>query len=151
MFKLLFFVCAIFFQLTQPSDVGNSKKIYKYTSHAKNIGNNFSKRYAAKYVVDQYTLRRGEPKMLRIYCDDCDSWVMDYQKDGPGRLLRCYLDRIDSPSQLRERVYDFDLRTTRSLRCPECELKIGTPTIYKQENRPAYHLVKNTCYFHVIE
>ncbi len=99
------------------------------------------------FIYDSYTDRRGTPKMLAIFCNYCDARVMHYQKDGPGRLLRCYLDRIHTPEELHNRQYDrFNTRTSPHLKCLSCRAKIGTPMIYRQENRPAYHLIQKSFY-----
>lgn len=100
------------------------------------------------FIYDAYTERRGEPKMLEIMCCRCDRWVMNYQKDGPGALLRCYLDRIHAPRDLKERQYArFDVRKFPRLRCNSCDSIIGIPMIYALENRPAYKMFKNAFYF----
>ena len=100
------------------------------------------------FIYDAYTQRRGDPKMLEIMCARCRKYVMSYQKDGPGALLRCYLDRIHEPRDLKERQYQhFDVRTISRLRCPSCSTIIGLPMIYKLENRPAYRMLRNTFYF----
>jgi hypothetical protein len=66
---------------------------------------------------------------------------MSYQKDGPGPLLRCYLDRIHHPEYLENRQYSaFDKKTADQLLCNTCNALIGTPIIYEKENRPAYQM-----------
>jgi len=85
--------------------------------------------------------RRGAPAMLVMKCAQCNAYVMSYQKDGPGPLLRCYLDRIHHPEILEKRQYeDFHKKTALKLSCPSCLVVIGSPIIYEKENRPAYHL-----------
>lgn len=99
------------------------------------------------FIYDNYTARRGEPKMLDIRCAYCDSNLITYQKDGPGALLRCYLDRIHAPNYLRDRQYErFDVRRSPLLRCHECQSTIGIPMIYKAENRPAYRMLRDKFY-----
>lgn len=103
-----------------------------------------------QFKHDRHTDVRGEPKMLKIYCDQCDTYVMDYQKDGPGRLLRCYLDRIHKPDNLKARQYErFSVKDSPNLKCSDCKINIGYPMIYKGygENRPAYDMVKTRFYF----
>lgn len=100
------------------------------------------------FIYDNYTAKRGEPKMLKIFCSECKAFVMDYQKDGPGRLLRCYLDRIHEPKELRDRQYEkFDTKKSAHLKCHSCRRKIGIPMIYKLENRPAYQMLSDAFYF----
>lgn len=100
------------------------------------------------FIYDAYTQRRGDPKMLEIICSKCRHHVMSYQKDGPGALLRCYLDRIHSPRDLKEQQLNhFDVRTAAFLRCFECSSTIGVPMIYQFENRPAYKMLKDKFYY----
>lgn len=101
-----------------------------------------------QFIYDDYTARRGEPKMLEIKCAQCDNDVIRYQKDGPGALLRCYLDRIHAPSHIKDRQYDrFDVRRSPLLSCEHCRSTIGIPMIYQLENRPAYRMLKHRFYF----
>lgn len=100
------------------------------------------------FIYDAYTQRRGEPKMLVIKCDRCKHRVMSYQKDGPGSLLRCYLDRIHSPEYLHDRQYKYsDTRNLPLLKCDSCRSVIGVPMIYHLENRLAYRMLKDRFYF----
>lgn len=100
------------------------------------------------FIYDAYTQRRGEPKMLEIICSKCRHHVMSYQKDGPGNLLRCYLDRIHSPRDLKEQQYHrFDVRKAAFLKCFECSSTIGVPMIYQFEDRPAYKMFKDKFYY----
>lgn len=90
---------------------------------------------------DAYMKKRGTPAMLVIRCAECNAYVMCYQKDGPGPLLRCYLDRIHHPVNLEKRQYEvFHKKTASKLECPACHIVIGSPIIYEKEDRPAYHL-----------
>jgi hypothetical protein len=57
--------------------------------------------------------------------------MLIYQKDGPGSLLRCYLDRIHFPKELNGK---------ENLNCAGCNRTIGTPMIYKPEQRPAFRM-----------
>jgi hypothetical protein len=94
-----------------------------------------------KFKKDSYTKRRGTPVMLIITCAGCNTYLMHYQKDGPGPLLRCYLDRIHHPEDLHKRQYDeFNKKTAPKLSCSSCTTVIGSPIIYEKENRPAYHM-----------
>lgn len=94
-----------------------------------------------KFKNDAYMRRRGAPAMLMMSCAGCSSYVMSYQKDGPGPLLRCYLDRIHHPEELSKRQDEpFDKKTAPKLECPHCQTVIGAPMIYEKETRPAYHL-----------
>ena len=94
-----------------------------------------------KFKNDSYAKRRGVPVMLAISCAKCNAYIMHYQKDGPGPLLRCYLDRIHHPEELHKRQYTpFNKKTFPQLSCNSCTETIGSPIIYEKENRPAYHM-----------
>ncbi len=96
-----------------------------------------------KFKNDAYTRRRGTPAMLMISCAGCNQLVMGYQKDGPGPLLRCYLDRIHYPTDLSSLQHqEFDKDAFPHLVCPSCQVVIGTVMIYEKENRPAYLMRK---------
>ena len=72
---------------------------------------------------------------------------MDYQKDGPGKLWRCYLDRIYHPRALRKNTFTEEtLHSVRRLTCPACYSVLGKPMIYrrirpKKEERPAFSII----------
>lgn len=132
-------------QITGTSKVSQEKK-----THKENEAEIFNFKY------DKDTARRGNPKMLKIYCNDCHTYLMHYQKDGPGRLLRCYLDRIHKPEYLQQRQYeDFDVKTSPNLTCtnPKCKWRIGYPMLYKGygDSRPAYDMVQKRFYFEEIK
>lgn len=92
-----------------------------------------------KMKIDSFAKRRGASKMLIITCAHCNHYVISYQKDGPGPLLRCYLDRIHHPEHLKNRQYEtFDKKSSAKLKCESCTAVIGIPIVYEKENRPAY-------------
>lgn len=101
------------------------------------------------YIYDQYTEARGEPKMLEVTCAKCHAWVVDYQKDGPGRLLRMYLDRIYHPKALRERIFTATtVKSATELKCHRCKRVLARPIIYQRkfpepETRPAYLILND--------
>ena len=70
--------------------------------------------------------------MLEIGCVKCNNFVLKYQKDGVGSLIRLYLDRISNKKDL----------DPNSLKCSKCGNLLGVGIIYKPENRPAYSLVR---------
>lgn len=96
---------------------------------------------------DSYAKARGgASKILYIACSQCDEPVMVYQKDGPGRLLRTYSDRIVWPPELVEAQRGMtaeNIRSAGSLACSntECGNVVGHPMVYESENRPAYRIV----------
>jgi hypothetical protein len=90
---------------------------------------------------DSFAKSRGRPALLIISCSACNEYIMSYQKDGPGPLLRCYLDRIHYPEALKARQYlEFEKQSAPKLECEHCGIVIGNPIVYEKENRPAYHM-----------
>ena len=47
-------------------------------------------------------------RVIKVCCANCEATLYKYFKAGPGRLIKCYKDRI---------MRDF---TNGDLRCPEC-------------------------------
>jgi len=91
-------------------------------------------RYKIKH--DLYQKNRGVPHILLIQCGNCHHDLMVYQKDGPGPLKRCYLDRIAW-------IFNTHLDLQQQpLTCPQCKTTIATPMIYQKENRPAIRMIK---------
>lgn len=94
---------------------------------------------------DRYAKSRGGPHIfLYIACAQCEEPAMVYQKDGPGKLLRCYSDRIFWPPALVEAQQDItsaNIRSAGPLGCTACGNVIGNPMIYEREDRPAYRVV----------
>lgn len=62
---------------------------------------------------------------IKIYCSKCKTLLYEYNKEGPGHLLKCFVDRIKTD------------HTNGNLKCPKCEQefarhgKIGTRPIHK--------------------
>lgn len=82
--------------------------------------------------------RGGYSRLLDISCADCKTHICFYQKDGPGILKRVYLDRIIE--SVFEGQESKSLKAARSFVCPNCKQQLGTPIVYKKENRLAYRL-----------
>ena len=87
-------------------------------------------------------VRGGNSHFLDLFCSRCNQHLALYQKDGHGRLLRMYLDRIFEPqwlSLLPSRI--GGKAEMPNLKCPKCGALIGTPMIYEAEKRPAFRLI----------
>lgn len=97
---------------------------------------------------DQYSKSRGgTSKFLFVACGNCENPLMIYQKDGPGRLMRMYADRIVWPPSLVEDQKNFTTNTIRqvgTIACLNCHLAIAHPMVYSPENRPAYRVIPGT-------
>ena len=101
--------------------------------------NNFTTLPPFKFKRDRYMKKRGNPAMLYVCCANCRTYIMCYQKDGPGPLKRCYLDRIHHPPDLTQlQKVAFSKKTCPKLICPSCQNHIGSPIIYEKESRPAF-------------
>jgi hypothetical protein len=91
-----------------------------------------------KIKNDRYAKTRGgNSKLLFIICSNCSQPLMIYQKDGPGKLMRCYTDRIVWSANHTDKHTDL-------LLCSSCDSIIANHMIYKPENRPAYRLIPNS-------
>ncbi|NQV88842.1 MAG: hypothetical protein HQ488_00775 [Parcubacteria group bacterium] len=83
--------------------------------------------------------RGGGAQMFELSCSKCGTKFFHYQKDGPGPLLRLYLDRIHAPKKyvgLQARP----LKDIMVLDCKKCGRLIGMPAMYKPEKRKSYRL-----------
>jgi len=84
-----------------------------------------------KLKHDKYKKARGGySRLLKIFCQKCNSLICLYQKDGSGNLRRMYIDRIIEPK--------ISL-VKKDLKCPNGHL-VGIKIIYEKEKRPAFRL-----------
>jgi ribosomal protein S27E len=92
---------------------------------------------------DKYVnARGGNSHFLDLFCSKCNQHLALYQKDGRGRLLRMYLDRIFEPQELsflHSRI--GNKAGMPNLKCSKCGALIGTPMIYEAERRLAFRLI----------
>ncbi|MEK6809399.1 MAG: hypothetical protein AABY40_01875 [Nanoarchaeota archaeon] len=88
---------------------------------------------------DKYRKARGNrTRLVNLFCRVCGKMIMAYQKDDyPGRLRRLYFDRIFFPKELAN-LEKKPLTKVATLKCPKCKEDLGTPYIYKKENRKAF-------------
>lgn len=93
---------------------------------------------------DRYTRARGAAVFWDLSCTNCGHHLVLYQKDGPGSLLRLYLDRIFAPAPFSEWQHFDLLRDIPNLVCPACGTMIGVPMVYRPENRLAIRLKPGT-------
>jgi len=106
-------------------------------------GNNTHKKHTFK--KDRYSKNRGgNSRFLDIFCSACGSHIALYQKDGAGRLLRMYIDRIFAPATLAALRKDGSKKDLPSLQCQKCHALIGIPMVYESENRLAFRMVRGS-------
>ncbi len=93
---------------------------------------------------DRYRkVRGGTAKFMDISCANCGTWILLYQKDGIGKVLRFYLNRIFAPLALASLQHRTNLADVPNLACPSCGAVIGSPFVY-DDGRLAYRLKKGT-------
>lgn len=94
---------------------------------------------------DKYSKARGgSSKFLILSCANCRREGFIYQKDGPGRLVRLYVDRFVAPQEFVEKLNNITTKSEMSgLKCPYCDELLAVPMIYEKENRLAYRLLIN--------
>jgi len=92
---------------------------------------------------DKYVNSRGgNSYFLDLFCSRCGQHFALYQKDGRGRLIRMYLDRIFAPQELAFlQLKMSDKADMSNLKCTKCSALIGTPMIYETERRLAFRLI----------
>lgn len=86
--------------------------------------------------------RGGNARFITLYCSCCRSWLMLYQKDGDGKLMRCYLNRIFAPPDLESLQHNPDIANPADLsllRCKSCNSIIGYPMRH-EDGRLAFRL-----------
>ena len=91
---------------------------------------------------DKYRAARGRSRILNLHCRICGNKILTYQKDGPGNLRRLYLDRIFHPKTLAN-LQSKNLGKIPVLKCSKCKEELGTPYIFKKENRKAFRLYQD--------
>ena len=102
---------------------------------------------AIKIKKDKYRATRGgTSKIIKLHCSSCSKFLMQYQKDGPGSLLRCYLDRIMEPAELSSFQEIETFKDIPNLHChnQDCLALIGVPMVYEKESRFAFRLIRGS-------
>ncbi len=101
-----------------------------------------SKKYKLK--KDRFTkVRGGTSKFIVVRCAECRYGVLLYQKDGPGGLLRLYLDKIHAPLELAELTKSVKIKSDiGDLHCSECGRLLALPMVYVPEKRFALRIIR---------
>ncbi len=106
-----------------------------------------SKKNEFDIIEDEFKKNRGNYSIiLNIHCTTCHCYLISYQKDGPGPLLRCYLDRIHQKFYFQQENESME----KNLFCPNCNQQVGIYSIYTKENRPSYEMVEGSSYFFIV-
>ena len=92
---------------------------------------------------DKYVnTRGGNLHFLDLFCSKCNQHLALYQKDGHGRLLRMYLDRIFAPQELALLQSKVNSKADMpNLKCQKCGALVGTPMVYEAERRLAFRII----------
>lgn len=69
---------------------------------------------------------------ISIHCKVCDQLLYIYQKEGPGSLVKCYVDRI------------IEDHTNGDLKCPSCGQPFARETI--MHYRPVHKIIRGKVY-----
>ena len=97
-----------------------------------------------KIKRDKYLQERGgTAKFIKVSCSKCGNLIFVYQKDGPGWLKRCYLNRIITPEFYKTLQKDKRIVSPSQLSnliC-SCGSLIGT-SIQHKDKRLAFHLIR---------
>lgn len=94
-----------------------------------------------KLKKDKYFRERGgTAKIINVSCMQCGRILFTYQKDGPGWLKRCYLNRIIHPEKYSRLQHEKELKDLGKLKCI-CGSVIGSPMKHK-DGRIAFHLIR---------
>ena len=98
-----------------------------------------------RLIRDKYSkVRGGKSKLIYVICIRCKNKVLFYQKDGPGWLKRCYLNRILWPEKYAALQHDKRIKTPEDipkLTCSSCKSVIGIPARHK-DGRLAFTLIR---------
>lgn len=103
-----------------------------------------SKKYEIK--KDRFTRARGgSSSFLLVSCSQCGEPIALYQKDGPGSLLRMYLDKIHAPDDLSASLSLYtQKKDVPNLHCSQCNILLAVPMIYEPEKRLAYRIIRGS-------
>ena len=69
---------------------------------------------------------------IKIFCAKCKILLYEYTKEGPGSLVKCYVDRITTD------------HTNKDLKCPKCETQFCRAGMIF--NRPIHKIIGGKVY-----
>jgi hypothetical protein len=101
-----------------------------------------------KLKKDRFSKARGgASQFFNIFCSQCRTWILLYEKDRRGNLFRLYLDRIHAPENLAALKNQYTVHSVNDispLKCSNCNNLVAVGMIYEPENRLAYRLIYGT-------
>jgi len=95
-------------------------------------------------IKDKYFRERGgSAKIINVSCAKCKNKLFIYQKDGPGWLKRCYVNRILWPENyiILAKNKNLEPKELPLLKCSSCQEIIGSPMRHK-DGRIAFSLIR---------
>jgi len=69
---------------------------------------------------------------IAIHCSKCKDLLYEYQKEGPGSLVKCYIDRIAKD------------HTNGDLKCPSCGQDFARHATMRM--RPVHKIIQGKVY-----
>ncbi len=75
-------------------------------------------------------LRKKQIFRIKIFCSGCNALLYKYNKEGPGNLVKCFVDGITENN------------TTKACTCPKCEKVFAREDLLR--GRPIHRLIKGT-------
>ena len=87
-----------------------------------------------------------------IRCSKCQHPTLLYQKDGSGRLLRMYLDKIHAPDDFADLKHVATSKSDlKGLHCPNDQELLAVPMLYKPENRLALRIIRGSIHMEKVK
>jgi len=83
-------------------------------------------------------------RSFNIFCSQCNEFILRYQKQGSGSLIRIYIKNILEPEQFKK-FKNLKLKSEiPRLDCPRCLQRVGINIIHKSGGFPAYRMIKGS-------
>lgn len=76
--------------------------------------------------------RKAEIFPIKIFCTKCKTLLYEYDKEGPGHLLKCFVDRIKA---------DY---TKGDCKCPNCGQEFARRALIG--HRPIHKIINGKVY-----
>jgi hypothetical protein len=127
--------------------------VHNYLKHINNINytkgafmdKNKAEKSKNQPKRDRYFKARGGYAVFyNLFCSACGEHIALYQKDGPGSLIRLYLDRIFEPEELSNIQHETEKGNVPTLICGKCKTLLGVPMVYESEKRLAFRLIRGS-------